>query len=176
MHSGAPTCWYFWDALSALCVFLSPQHWGIWAAPLMAAFVAGSETKTETYTGRQRPIRQVIEGPVPTICLIFINMCVAALLTHTYANAYHPSHLSGSVLFSSTAAKRWKWVKAGGLLFLQIRAFISIAMQMRCGLHVVLVIPATPVNGNTTLFFLGLAPGENLVNYVEGTERRRCED
>lgn len=72
---------------SALCVFSSPQRRGIWAAPLMTAFVAGSETKTETYTGRQRPIRQVIEGKGPPVCLIFVNMRDAASPTHTYANA-----------------------------------------------------------------------------------------
>lgn len=57
----------------------------------MTAFVAGSETKTETYTGRQRPIHQVIEGQGPPMCLIFINMREAALLTHTYANTHPPS-------------------------------------------------------------------------------------
>lgn len=75
---------------STLCVFSSPQRRGIWAAPLMTAFVAGSETKTETYTGRQRPIRQVIEGQGPSMCLIFINMREAALLTHMYAKAPPP--------------------------------------------------------------------------------------
>lgn len=62
----------------------------------MAAFVAGSETKTETYTGRQRPIRQVIEGQGPAMCFIFLNMRDAALLTHRYANApltLHPYHI-----------------------------------------------------------------------------------
>lgn len=45
-----------------VCFFSSIQSRGIWAAPLMMVFVAGSGTKTGTCTGRRRLIRQVIEG------------------------------------------------------------------------------------------------------------------
>lgn len=48
-------------------VIYSPQRQGIWAAPLMTACAAGSETKTATCTGRRRPTRQVIEGQQPSV-------------------------------------------------------------------------------------------------------------
>lgn len=41
--------------------FFAPQTQGIWAAPLMMVFVAGSGTKMETCTGRQRLIHQVVK-------------------------------------------------------------------------------------------------------------------
>lgn len=55
-------CVYILHLLHLLnSVFYSTQTQGISAAPLMKAFVVGSETKMETFIGRRRPIRQVIE-------------------------------------------------------------------------------------------------------------------
>lgn len=52
----------FSTSLKSVCFFSSIQSRGIWAAPLMMVFVAGSGTKTGTCTGRRRLIHQVIEG------------------------------------------------------------------------------------------------------------------
>lgn len=52
----------FSTSLKSVCFFSSIQSRGIWAAPLMMVFVAGSGTKTGTCTGRRRLIHQVTEG------------------------------------------------------------------------------------------------------------------
>lgn len=56
-----------WASPLSSSVIYSPQRRGIWAAPLMTVCAAGSETKTATCTGRQRPTPQVIEGRRPSV-------------------------------------------------------------------------------------------------------------
>lgn len=131
---GSP-CWYFRDVLSS-SVFYSPQRRGTWAAPLMTACAAGSETKTATCTGRRRPTRQVIEGQRPSVY-------------PTYQHAWR--------LRRKNNPQR-ALVPLNSSFSLQIKALCYKGMQMRCWACVLLVIPMTHING--TLFFLGLALGE----------------
>lgn len=93
-------------------VFYSLQSRAIWAAPLMMAFVVGSETKTETCIGRRRPIRQVIEGQ-GSFVLFWVNQneksCVL-LLTRTHTQT--PTHtLSSTALFYSITGQDENYIR-----------------------------------------------------------------
>lgn len=152
-------------------VFYSLQSRAIWAAPLMMAFVVGSETKTETCIGRRRPIRQVIEGQ-GSFVLFWVNQneksCVL-LLTRTHTQT--PTHtLSSTALFYSITGQDENYIREVVCRFCRLK----LCSTKRCKWEVDYATRQwylwLTLNGNTTLFFLGFRRGENVMDYVARTE------